>query len=283
MMMVNMRFDSFGWIDAIAACWFAYLGASIGSFSNVVASRWPRGESIVHPGSRCPACLTPIRWYDNVPVIGWLILRGRCRSCHWPIPARYVLVEILFAVVFVILYLVDIRLAHSHRPFDFLIEGRWSLLVPFVRDAFLISTLLVIALIRTDHLRVPLGLLLSAAGILWGVSIFDFGLHTETTPAERILSATIGGAMGMAIYWVAHRTLSSSEPVIDISALHPDDFSGLVLAGIVLGPTRLMVAAGLMMIFGLILRAMSMQSIRQGIVPLATLVTIVSPFPHAFR
>ena len=69
------------------------LGAIIGSFLNVVAYRLPRGESLSRPRSRCPACETPIRPYDNVPVLSWLALRGRCRSWRAPISARYPLVE----------------------------------------------------------------------------------------------------------------------------------------------------------------------------------------------
>jgi leader peptidase (prepilin peptidase)/N-methyltransferase len=69
------------------------LGAIIGSFLNVVAYRLPRGESLSRPRSRCPACETPIRPYDNVPVLSWLLLRGRCRSCRKPISVRYPIVE----------------------------------------------------------------------------------------------------------------------------------------------------------------------------------------------
>jgi leader peptidase (prepilin peptidase) / N-methyltransferase len=78
---------------ASAAVLAGVLGTIVGSFLNVVAYRLPRGESLVRPGSRCPGCATPIRPYDNVPVLGWLALRGRCRSCRAAIPVRYPLVE----------------------------------------------------------------------------------------------------------------------------------------------------------------------------------------------
>jgi leader peptidase (prepilin peptidase)/N-methyltransferase len=68
-------------------------GAIIGSFLNVVAYRLPRKESLSHPGSRCPSCGTPIKPYDNVPVLSWLVLRGRCRACGARISARYPIVE----------------------------------------------------------------------------------------------------------------------------------------------------------------------------------------------
>ena len=75
-------------------------GALIGSFLNVVAHRVPRGESLVSPGSRCPGCGAPVKPYDNVPVVSWLLLRGRCRSCGTPISPRYPLVELVTAVAF---------------------------------------------------------------------------------------------------------------------------------------------------------------------------------------
>lgn len=70
------------------------LGLIFGSFLNVCISRLPKGESIIHPRSRCPQCRAAIRWYDNIPVLSWLILRGRCRDCHASIPWRYPTVEI---------------------------------------------------------------------------------------------------------------------------------------------------------------------------------------------
>ena len=77
------------------------MGLAIGSFLNVVISRVPRGMSIAAPRSRCLDCDAVIAWYDNVPVLSWLILRGRCRVCHRRISQRYVVVEMLTAVLFV--------------------------------------------------------------------------------------------------------------------------------------------------------------------------------------
>ena len=74
-------------------------GLLAGSFFNVVIARLPAGESLAHPGSRCPHCGHPVRPYDNVPVLSWLWLRGRCRDCGEPISARYPLVEALTAVL----------------------------------------------------------------------------------------------------------------------------------------------------------------------------------------
>ena len=91
------------------------VGALIGSFLNVVIYRLPRGESLVSPGSHCPSCERPMPPYDNVPVLSWLLLRGRCRNCGAPISARYPLVELLTAAAFAAVVAV--------RGFD---DGLWS-------------------------------------------------------------------------------------------------------------------------------------------------------------
>jgi leader peptidase (prepilin peptidase)/N-methyltransferase len=83
----------------------ALLGLVIGSFVNVVASRLPAGRSVVAPGSACPVCGSPIAARDNVPVLSWLLLRGRCRACRAPISPRYPLVELLTAGVFAVVAL----------------------------------------------------------------------------------------------------------------------------------------------------------------------------------
>ena len=82
--------------------WFAYVGGCIGSFLNVVYYRLPRGEDIVYRGSRCPACETPIRFRHNLPIVGWLLLRGRCYDCQAAIALRYWLFEVFFAALFAI-------------------------------------------------------------------------------------------------------------------------------------------------------------------------------------
>jgi leader peptidase (prepilin peptidase)/N-methyltransferase len=81
----------------------AVLGLAVGSFLNVVVWRVPRGESIVSPPSHCPVCDHPVRPRDNVPVLSWLLLRGRCRDCGNPISVRYPLVELGTSAVFVVL------------------------------------------------------------------------------------------------------------------------------------------------------------------------------------
>jgi leader peptidase (prepilin peptidase)/N-methyltransferase len=112
-------------------------GALIGSFLNVVAHRVPAGESLVSPGSHCPHCGADVRPYDNIPVVSWLVLRGRCRDCGGPISVRYPLVELLTALVFAAVVAV--------RGFD----NDLVLELPFV------AALIALAAIDFDHKLLP--------------------------------------------------------------------------------------------------------------------------------
>src|SRR5687767_4671924 len=84
------------WLFAAVA---GLVGLVIGSFLNVCSLRWPVDESVVRPRSRCPGCGTQVRWQDNIPVLSWLLLRGRCRTCGMRISAQYPLVELATALV----------------------------------------------------------------------------------------------------------------------------------------------------------------------------------------
>jgi leader peptidase (prepilin peptidase)/N-methyltransferase len=126
------------------------LGATIGSFLNVVIHRLPAGESLVRPRSRCPGCERPIAPYDNVPVFSWLLLRGRCRGCGQPISARYPLVELVTALLFAAIALV------RGLDADLLLE------LPFA------AMLVAVAGIDLQHRIVPNRILLPVA--VWGVA-----------------------------------------------------------------------------------------------------------------
>ncbi|HKP38008.1 MAG TPA: prepilin peptidase [Pyrinomonadaceae bacterium] len=91
----------------IACVFTGVLGAIIGSFLNVVIHRVPREQSIVFPNSACPSCRAPLRAYDNIPILSFLILGGKCRSCRNPISIRYPVVEALTAILFVLVTLRD--------------------------------------------------------------------------------------------------------------------------------------------------------------------------------
>lgn len=87
-------------METILSCFAFAFGAVIASFLNVVIYRVPRGESIVRPGSHCPNCGTPIKGYQNIPILAWLALRGKCAACKAPISPRYILIETLGGCLF---------------------------------------------------------------------------------------------------------------------------------------------------------------------------------------
>ena len=157
---------------------FAALGGLLaGSFLNVVAWRLPRGESLLAPGSHCPGCEHPVRAHDNVPVLSWLALRGRCRDCREPISARYPLVEATSAALAVAVVLTD--------------DGLHDLLLGLV----LVALLVPIALIDLDHRLIPN--VLTAAGAVAALAI---GLATDPAgvPEQLIAGAAAGGFLLLA-------------------------------------------------------------------------------------
>jgi leader peptidase (prepilin peptidase)/N-methyltransferase len=104
------------------------VGLLFGSFLNVCISRLPQHQSIVKPGSHCPNCGAPIRWFDNIPILSWIFLRGRCRGCKQSIPWRYPLVELAVGLVFLAAaerFLLSIRLEFATSATNFA-DWRWS-------------------------------------------------------------------------------------------------------------------------------------------------------------
>jgi leader peptidase (prepilin peptidase) / N-methyltransferase len=150
----------------------AIVGAVVGSFLNVVAYRVPRGESLVKPGSHCPGCGVAIKPYDNLPVIGWLLLRGRCRACRAPISARYPITEALTAALAVAVVL----LRHSVHD--------------IALGLVLVLILVPIAMIDLDHRIVPNKITLPAA-----VAALGIGLATRPSgvPDQLLAGAAAGG------------------------------------------------------------------------------------------
>lgn len=102
---------------AVLLLFWAILGSCAGSFLNVCVHRIPRGMSVLRPRSRCPRCGSSILGRDNVPVLGWVMLGGRCRHCRAPIPARYAAVELAMAVFFALPYLAVIA-ANPGDPWE---------------------------------------------------------------------------------------------------------------------------------------------------------------------
>lgn len=158
--------------------WLVYLtavGAALGSFLNVCIYRWPAGESVVRPRSKCPGCGKTIRWYDNIPILSWILLRGRCRTCGESISVQYPIVEAAVAVIWLGMAL-------------WLDPG-----LEAIRGALLFTILLGIAIIDARHRIIPDQL--SLGGLVAGL-----GLALAPTDIS-IQTAAIGAGAGYGFMW----------------------------------------------------------------------------------
>jgi leader peptidase (prepilin peptidase)/N-methyltransferase len=152
------------------AAWLFVLGLCVGSFLNVVIARVPYDESIVRPRSKCPKCGHQLSWYENIPLLSWTLLRGKCRGCKAPISARYPMVELLTGLLFLACL----------RRFDWTYE-----LVP----ALLLITLLVpLTFIDLEHWILPSAL--TYPGIVAGLAL------AVPLGGERVRDAALGAAIG---------------------------------------------------------------------------------------
>ncbi|HET6923550.1 MAG TPA: prepilin peptidase [Anaeromyxobacteraceae bacterium] len=168
----------------LAAAWSAALGAAVGSFLNVVVARLPRGESLLRPGSRCPRCRAPIAWYDNVPVLSWILLAGRCRACRAPISFRYPLVEALGALAALLAF------------------RRHGLSTPAAAELAFASVLLALTFIDLDTWLLPHALTWPL--LACGVTAAAAGLSPASLPAS-LWGAGLGFAAFAAVAWAGAR------------------------------------------------------------------------------
>jgi leader peptidase (prepilin peptidase)/N-methyltransferase len=126
-------------------CFLFFVGLCVGSFLNVCIWRIPRNESIIFPPSHCPNCNYEIAWYENIPVISWLLLKGRCRKCASPISPRYIIVEIITGVLFLGVWF---KILSFNMPFKFFI--------PLLVSSLAVTVLaLLTAFIDYEHLIIP--------------------------------------------------------------------------------------------------------------------------------
>ncbi len=158
------------------------MGACIGSFLNVCICRIPESKSIVTPGSACPRCSTPIKFYDNIPILSFLLLLGKCRSCSEPISVRYPLVELLTGLLALASV---IRLGIS---------------IDFIIYFIFISALIVITFIDLDHQIIPD--LISLPGI--PIGLLSSLLLASLYFTDALIGALIGGGSLFLIAWGYH-------------------------------------------------------------------------------
>jgi len=246
------------------------LGACIGSFLNVLVYRLPAGMSLIRPASHCPKCGHPIRAYDNVPVLGWLFLGGRCRDCKEPISIRYPVVELLTALLFLA---VAVGEANTLANWPFLSansanptaeSGETASIAPhqeieiagrYFYHVFLVSGLWAAFLMQLDDKRIPrrFFLVLLVVGFLapivwpWLHPIPSL-IDSPTAALAGLINVAAGAAPGL-IFLMVICLLLKNRPILTEGAL------GLFVAGVFLGPHSAVILAAFFLLDVLLLVA----------------------------
>ena len=167
-------------MDLFWGIFLTVAGAAIGSFLNVLIYRIPEGQSIIFPSSRCPRCTHSIRFYDNIPIISYLILKGRCRDCHEKISLRYPLVETITALLSMFLF------------------WKFGLSTKYLFSFIFTCALIVITFIDLDHQIIPDVITLPGIPVFFLIAISFMGIPV----LEALLGILIGGGCLFAIAFI---------------------------------------------------------------------------------
>jgi leader peptidase (prepilin peptidase)/N-methyltransferase len=215
---------------ALAITFALLVGACIGSFLNVCIGRWPAGMSVISPPSRCPHCERPIRAYENVPVLGWIFLRGRCAGCHARISLQYPLVELGIAIVW--------GLAVWH----------FGATLTALRVAVFVTILAGIAITDAKHYLIPDGFTLFGLGWIL-VTVFVALFFPSPSPFAGPYDALIGACVGAGAIAIAGWL---GEVALGREAMGFGDVTLMAVAGGALGPNRTLLTIFLAAAIGMI-------------------------------
>ncbi|MBC7785419.1 MAG: prepilin peptidase [Burkholderiales bacterium] len=223
-------------IQFTLAVFIFLIGACVGSFLNVVVYRVPLGKSLVKPPSACPKCGHRLAAYDNIPVLGWLLLRGKCRYCHAGISVRYPIVELATALLFLGYYLMlfhwgwgpyEVHLSgdaagfSQHRIRTLEINRDWPVLVLHL---WLIGALLAASLIDLEHYIIPLEIcwLTAIVGLLFHAFLIKPGQLGALTVNPTIGAAAVGAGLGVLLsllllrLGIFRRSFEDDAPLLEV-------------------------------------------------------------------
>lgn len=203
-------------IDAFLGTFAFAIGACIGSFLNVCIGRWPHNESVVSPRSRCPKCALPIAWYDNLPMVSWLLLRGRCRGCALPISVQYPIVELVVGLLW-------LAAALYYGP-----------TLAALRVAIFATIMLGIAVTDFKHYLIPDGFTVSGLIFLFVtalVAVFRNEPSPFATPYDALIGACAGAGSVAIVGWLG-------EVVLKKEAMGFGDITLMAVVGAAVGPAR---------------------------------------------
>jgi len=182
-------------LEYLLLLFLTLVGACIGSFLNVVIYRLPEGKSLVHPPSACPRCESPIAWYDNIPILSWLVLRGRCRRCGNAISGQYPLVEAstaaLFGGLFASFYLAGLNPGFAAAG----VERSWPL---FLVNLYLVGVLFAGSAIDARYYVLPLRMFWYATGLALLVTPLAAAFLPPAPAAPAAYPWASGSAIGVA-------------------------------------------------------------------------------------
>ena len=204
----------------LGRAYFAFVGLCVGSFLNVCISRWPAGLSVVRPRSRCPKCERQIAAIENVPVLSWIFLRGRCRGCRLPISIQYPAVELFVGIVW------------------FLCAYEYGFSFTALRVAVFASFLIGIAITDLKHYVIPDGFTIT--GLVWTLASAIAALFLDpvlafsgpfASPYEALIGACVGAGAISIIGWLGEASLKKE-------AMGFGDVTLMAFAGAALGAGR---------------------------------------------
>ena len=218
----------------ILAFFSFWLGACIASFLNVVIWRAPRGESIVSPPSHCPKCNSPIKWYQNIPILSWLALRGKCANCRAPISPRYILIETLGGVLFLAAFLHMLKFG---LPLHFLVVY-WIWIALMIVGSF----------IDFDHQLLPDFVTVGGMALGLVANAYDSFFFWGKIYWENYLLYCVGGlAFGFGLLWLV-RWIGSKA--FKREAMGMGDVFLMGAVGALFGPIAVIVTLILSSVFG---------------------------------
>ena len=219
---------------AILGFFSFWFGACIASFLNVVIWRAPRGESIVSPPSHCPKCSSPIRWWQNIPILSWLALRGRCAACKAPISPRYICVEALGGVLFLAAFLHMLKFG---LPLHFLVVY-WIWIALMIVGSF----------IDFDHQLLPDFVTVGGMALGLVANAYDSFFFWGKIYWENYLLYCVGGlAFGFGLLWLV-RWIGSKA--FKREAMGMGDVFLMGAVGALFGPIAVIVTLILSSVFG---------------------------------
>ncbi|HEY9227826.1 MAG TPA: prepilin peptidase [Gemmatimonadaceae bacterium] len=206
-------------VPLLAQIYAFVVGACIGSFLNVCIVRWPIERSVLRPRSRCPRCANQLAWFENVPMLSWVALRGRCRCCDEPISPMYPLVELVVAIGWL--------LAVQH----------FGITLTALRVAVFGTLLLGVAMTDAKYYLIPDGFTLFGLMFMLSTSVIAFFMgetRVFATPYDALVGACAGAGMIAIVGWLG-------EVMTKREAMGLGDVTLMAFVGAALGPTRALV------------------------------------------